>query len=609
MSSEAGSITDHLLIGNCRTAALVSKTGSITWCCIPEFHSPSIFAALLDNEKGGFFLIQPVHAFRCKHAYIPDTNVSRIVFENEEGSVSLTDCFVAMEENEKRAQLFADHEIIRIAEGISGAVKMRFVYFPRTYYGKYAARLKDQGKLGIQFSYKENVCIFQTSLPEAGISDSRDKVEGMFVLNKGDRVIFSVSCSTQYPAVIPEIKLTAIKRLESTVRYWQTWIGKCKYEGPFKEWVRRSALTLKLLAHAPSGAIIAAPTTSLPEWTGGSRNWDYRFCWLRDASFTVRVLMRLGYYDEAHAYMNWILHATRLTQPALQVVYTVFGNARINEQICDWLPGYKKSAPVRIGNDAHSQFQLDVYGEVLDAVYAYSGIVGGFDRGAKKFIMGLGKTICKHWGEPDDGIWEMRSARRQHTHSKVMAWVGLDRLIKLCEKYHWDGADKERFEKTKALLQRSIEERGFNKQLNSYVSEFDGKHVDAALLTFSLVEYRNAKSPAMAGTIDRIRDQLGEQDFIYRYLHGNDGLQGREGAFLVASFWLIGNLARMGKTEEAIALFQRTIDAAPAHGLLSEEIEPGSKEWLGNYPQGFSHIGLIGAALAISEALSKKQQP
>ena len=601
------SIADHILIGNCRTAALVSKFGSISWCCLPEFHSPSIFAALLDNEKGGFFMIQPVNEFRSSQSYLPNTNVAEIIFENEEGTVRLTDCFVAMEENEKQAKLFPDHEILRIVEGVSGSMKLKFEYLPRTYYGKYSVKLKDYQKLGIHFTYKENICIFQTSLATTTLSDDREKVVGEFWLNKGEQVIFSLSCSTQYPAIIPEIKITAVQRLNNTINYWRKWIGKCQYKGLYKEWVLRSALTLKLLTHAPSGAIIAAPTTSLPESPGGTRNWDYRYCWLRDASFTVRVLIRLGYYEEAHAYMSWILHATRLTQPKLQVVYSVFGHAKLNEKNCPWLKGYKDSRPVRIGNNAHNQFQLDIYGEVLNAACTYSSIIEGFDKGTKHFIIGLGKTLCRLWTEPDEGIWEIRSSAKQHTHSKVMAWIGLDGLIKLCEKYNWKDAPKEQFKKAMQLIQKSIEGLGFKKELNSYVNDYDSNDLNAALLTFTLMGYGEAASPRMIGTVQQIKNHLTEHDFVYRYQNVDDGLPGREGAFIATNFWLIENLAKMGRTGEAIDLFNRIIEAVPAHGLLSEEIDPISKEWLGNYPQGFSHIGLINAALTISETLQKQE--
>jgi GH15 family glucan-1,4-alpha-glucosidase len=600
-------LSDYGLIGNCRSAALVSNHGSIDWYCIPEFHSPSIFAALLEKNKGGFFLIQPVDPYTSTQNYIDLTNVIETVFETSEAKVKLTDCYVAMEEADKQKQLFPDHEIIRTVECIEGSVNMRYVYHPTVYYGKTNIKLVDHHKMGLHFCYKENIVVLQSSLGTLSLNKNKHRSDGEFMLNAGERVVFSLSCSTQYPAVIPEVNITALERVKKTIEYWCSWISQCKYEGVFKEYVLRSVLVLKLLTHAPSGAIIAAPTTSLPEEIAGVRNWDYRFCWLRDASFTVRVLIKLGYFQEAHAYMSWILHATRLTQPKLQVVYTVFGNSAIKEKILGWLQGYKKSQPVRIGNQAHKQFQLDVYGEVLDAIFTYSKIVNEFDKGTKRFIIGLGKTLCKVWFEPDEGIWEIRYSRLHHTHSKVMAWVGLDRLIKLCRKYHWDDAPLNDFQRAKELIRNSVEDFGYKKSIESYVKDFDSDLPDACLLTFSLVEYCEVNSARIVSTVDRIQEQLVRNNFTYRQMNIDDGLPGREGAFLLANFWLIENLARQGKVGEAINLFKETLEASSKHFLLSEEVDPSTKELLGNYPQGFSHIGLINAALTITEVITEKE--
>lgn len=608
MTSKGNSITDYSLIGNCRSSALVSKYGSIDWCCMPEFHSSSIFATILDNLSGGLFSIQPVKEYKSVQHYVDNTAIVETYFKNDEGEIRLTDGFTALNEGDKKKSLFPDHEILRIVEGISGDVSVKIEFSPRINYGKDSPRLENQRNLGIWFSYKENTFILQSTLGQSVLQLEDKKVISEFIVKKGEKVIFSLSCSGQCPAIIPEIKQTGWARMQKTIGYWRNWTNNCKYNGMFKERVIRSAVTLKLLTHAPSGAIIAAPTTSLPEEPGGVRNWDYRFCWLRDASFTIRVLIKLGFFEEAHAYMNWILHATRLTRPKLQVVYTVFGESKMKESNCNWLTGYKNSGPVRIGNSAHEQFQLDVYGEVLDAVYTYSQLVNEFDNDSKKFIIGLGKAICKLWDKPDEGIWEIRSSTVHHTHSKVMAWVGLDKLIKLCLKYKWNNAPISSFEDVKKEIFRQIEEKGFNESLNHYTRELCGSTLDASLLVLPLVDYCKASSSKMKSTVESIEKHLQKNSFVYRYLNVDDGLPGKEGAFIICNFWLIENLAKSGNVDKAIDLFNETIKYSAPAGLLSEEIDPDTKELLGNYPQGFSHIGLINAVFAIDEAYKTKKR-
>jgi GH15 family glucan-1,4-alpha-glucosidase len=344
----------------------------------------------------------------------------------------------------------------------------------------------------------------------------------------------------------------------------------------------------------------------LPESIGGERNWDYRYCWLRDASFTVRVLVKLGFEDEAHAYMNWVLHATQLTRPELQVVYSVYGHAKLKEEILDWLTGYMNSRPVRIGNKADTQFQLDVYGEVLDAIYAYAPLVKEFDNASRKFIIGLGKVICKAWNKPDNGIWEIRSPNVHHTHSKVMAWVGLDRLIKLCNEYNWKDASLKQFMDTLALIEAEVERSGYNSQLKSYTRELHGSNPDASLLTLSIVGYCEYTSARMISTVKLIEECLSNEDLIYRYRNVDDGLNGDEGSFAICNFWLVENLAQTGEIVKAIKIFETTLRHASPTGLLSEQIDPATGGLLGNYPQAFTHIGLINAAMSINSVLQKK---
>jgi GH15 family glucan-1,4-alpha-glucosidase len=608
MVYEEPTLSDYALIGNSCSAALVSKHGSIDWCCLPEFHSASVFAALLDRKKGGYFSIAPVEESQSIQQYLPDTNVAETHFTTHAGAARITDAFTAVHEETRKLSLFPDHEILRIVEGVSGAMRMKLDYSPKIFYGRDTPVLEDRKKLGIHFAWKENIFILLTTLdPDTiRIEYSAGRAIAEFTVKQGERLIFSFSYSNQSPAVLPELKETAWTRMQQTIHYWRKWISKINYAGVYENAVKRSALVLKLLAHAPSGSIIAAPTTSLPEMPGGKRNWDYRFCWLRDASFTIRVLVKLGFEEEAHAYMNWILHATQLTRPKLQVLYSVYGDSRLKEKTIDWLCGYKNSQPVRIGNKAGGQFQLDIYGEVLDAIYSYAPLVKEFDRNSKKFITGLGEVICNLWNKPDNGIWETRSSPVHHTHSKVMAWAGLDRLIKLCVKYEWKDVAMKKFRETAVAIRNNIEQHGYNAALASYTREFNGDTVDASLLILPLVDYCDASSGRMVSTTQLVCEQLAKNNLIYRYRDVNDGLAGDEGSFVVCSFWLAENLAKSGKVKEAIIVFEAALKHASPTGLLSEEIDPESHDLLGNYPQGFSHIGLINAALSINEENNKR---
>ena len=597
-------LSDYGLIGNCCSAALVSKNGSIDWCCLPEFHSPSVFGALLDRNKGGYFSISPEKENQSRQRYLEDTNVLETSFTTSEGQVRIVDAFTAMGEQERELWLLPAHEILRVVEGVSGTVKMKLDYCPRVFYGREIPLLKNRKKLGIEFAWKENIFHLVTTLlpDEIVVDDQEGRVLAEFCIEEGDRIIFSFSYSDQSPAVIPELQETAWKRLELSIQYWRDWVSKCKYSGRYLKEVKRSALALKLLAHAPSGSIIAAPTTSLPEQPGGERNWDYRFCWLRDASFTTRALVNLGFEEEAHAYMNWILHATQLTRPELQVVYSVYGHSTLKEETLDWLSGYADSRPVRIGNGADRQFQLDVYGEVLDAIYVYAALVERFDSDSKKFIIGLAEVICKLWDQPDNGIWEIRSSPLHHTHSKVMAWVGLDRAIRLCHKYQWRKAPVNKFAHTAQMIRAEIERFGYSTDLKSYTRTFSGGDLDASLLTFPLVGYCEAASEKMASTTRLIQERLSRNGLVHRYRDVHDGLGGGEGSFTVCNFWLAENLAKSGRLKDAVLVFEAILKDTGATGLLSEEIHPETHELLGNYPQGFSHVGLINAALTIGEA-------
>ncbi len=598
-------ISNYAIIGDCRSGALISLHGSIDWLCWPRFDSPSIFAAILDSQKGGRFRVSPIGEYQPKRRYIPDTNVLETTFVTSTGSIILRDLMPVASEEDKGKELTPEHELLRELRGIEGDVEMEIAYEPAPDYARFNLEIEDCKKLGFRCVIKDASLVLISDIPLQIRADKRG-VHGTVRIRAGDRRYFSLLYSLDAPSVIPPLGETARAKVERSISWWQDWSKRCSYQGPYRDMVIRSALVLKLMSYAPSGAIVAAPTTSLPEHIGGVRNWDYRYCWLRDASLTMRGLLFLGYTDEARAFLSWLLHATRLTWPKLQVVYNVFGDAHIPEQELSHLSGYKNSRPLRAGNNAYKQFQLDIYGELIDAVYqhaTYHG-QGGFDSDTTQMLVGLGNTVCTHWHEPDHGIWEVQFGSFRHTHSNVMCWVALDRLIKLygagCLKLSKE--DLECFHKNRDEIREEVEARGYNRTLQSYTSTFDGDEVDASLLVLPLFNYIEGTDPRMLSTFDRIKRTLSRDNLYYRYdVRTDDGLPPGEGAFGVCGFWAVECLARGGKMAEAISAFEDLLSYANDVGLYAEEIDPDTGEALGNFPQLFTHVGLINSALTLAE--------
>jgi GH15 family glucan-1,4-alpha-glucosidase len=591
-------IGDYAIIGDCRTAGLVSRAGSLDWLCLPHFSGPSVFAALLDQARGGRFAVRPRGSFRTTRRYLGASPVLETTFACAGGVARLTD-FVPLVSD--AGSLHPMREVVRVLEGVSGSSVFELVLEPRPDYARTRPRVRSRGALGWSFTWADEILVLNASVPLEGTCNGTS-LRARLTVAPGEKVYISLAYAKGDLVVFAPLRETAEQRLQATLAWWDGWTSRCTYHGPYRDTVLRSAVTLKLLTYVLSGAVIAAPTASLPEAIGADRNWDYRYCWLRDATLTMRAFTGLGYGDEAEAFLHWLLHATRLTWPELQVLYDVYGRTDVKEQTLEHLSGYRGSRPVRIGNGAHTQIQLDVYGEVVSAALAFAESGGGLEADEARLLAGFGKTVLQQWRNPDHGIWEVRGPKRQYTFSKVMCWSALDSLVKLHER----GAmriDVDLLRRERDAIAEAIETRGYNESIDSYVGAFDGDRVDAALLLMGCLGYKDPCHPRMRSTFERIHERLGRGGLLYRYERGCDDLASNEGAFGICSFWAIDNLARRGDVEAAQHAFEHVLSYANDLGLFAEEIEPGTGAALGNFPQAFTHVGLINAALAIAEAV------
>jgi GH15 family glucan-1,4-alpha-glucosidase len=622
-------IRDYALIGDCRTAALVSRRGSVDFLCLPRFDSPAVFAALLDARRGGRFFVRPAGEFQARRRYLDHTNVLETTFETASGVLRLTDAMSVAGEDARRGEMLPEHELLRCLECVAGEAEAEVVCDPRCDWGAAAPAPRPRGACGFTWEIGDQLLVLRSEIPLAADAPQagdlrRPGVHGRELLRAGERRFLSLASVTAEPGVFLQLGDAAARRLARSRRFWEGWIAKCVYSGPAPEAVIRSLLTLKLLTYAPSGAVIAAPTTSLPEEIGGVRNWDYRYCWLRDASWTLSAFFDLGYREEGQAFFSWLLYATRMRTAApaghrwtprlriLNVLYDVHGEVRLRERQIPWLSGYAGSRPVRIGNGASGQLQLDIFGEVVLAAYEYVARGGTLDRSAGRLLRQLGETVRRLWREPDEGIWEKRSGRFQHTYSKAMCWVALDRLLRLRERgaLGLPAAVAERFRHDRDELRQAIETTGFSEQLGSYVDVLGGTELDASLLLLGLRGFAEpARSPRLLATLGAVRGRLESHGLLYRYPPGSDGIPGGEAAFGICSFWLAEFLACAGRVEEARAQFERVLGYANDLGLFGEQIEPRSGAALGNFPQAFTHVGLISAALAIATACGVEQTP
>jgi GH15 family glucan-1,4-alpha-glucosidase len=579
-------IEDYGLIGDLQTTALVGRDGSIDWACFPRFDSGACFAALLGTAEHGRWIVAPrTDSWEVGRRYRSRTLVLETDWETEGGAVRLIDFMPPRG---------TAPDIVRIVEGLRGEVEMSSELVIRFDYGStipWVRRIED-GRIAV--AGPDGLC-FRTPVENRG---ENLRTIGEFTVSEGDRVPFVLtwypSNEQPPPAIDPEVAL------QETMDYWYDWSGQSTYDGKWREEVHQSLVVLKALTYAPTGGIVAAPTTSLPEKLGGERNWDYRFCWMRDATLTLLAFLNAGFLDEARAWRVWLLRAAAGDPSALQIMYGVAGERRLWEFILDWLPGYEGSRPVRVGNAASEQFQLDVYGDVLDALH--QGRIRELE--VSKEAWALQRRLLgflEHaWKEPDEGIWEVRGPRRHFTHSKVMAWVAFDRGVQAIERFDRPGP-VERWREIRREIHREVCERGFDAELNSFTQSYGSKRLDASLLVIPLVGFLPPDDPRMVGTVTAIERQLVRDGFVYRYTPDEearsvDGLPPGEGAFLPCTFWLADNLALQGRVDEAQAIFQGLLDLRTDLGLLAEEWEPVARRQLGNFPQAFTHVALVNTA-------------
>ena len=536
--------------------------------------------------------------------YVPDTNVLEMRFSTPSGEAVLTDLMPGATSIHYKNDFLPDHEIIRQVVCTEGEIEIEIDFRPAPDYAEGRADLRECGKLGIRFAVGKGVYWLRSSTP-LRIDEEHTRAYACVPLRKGDVLRFSFTYAEESPCVLRPLDDSVDLRIDRAIKGWQSWASRADYDGEHREAVVRSALSLKLLTYLPSGAIIAAPTTSLPERIGSTLNWDYRYCWLRDSSLTIRALLELGYWDEAEDFLDWMLQATRLTQPKLRILYSLYGGEPPVERELKHLTGYRDSRPVRIGNAARDQLQLDVYGEVIDAAAQFAFHGGRLDRDMQTILISFGNYVVENWNRPDEGIWEPRCGRQNHTHSRLLCWTALDRLIRLCKKGVLQKAPVETYEKHCNAIRRQIEHHAWNERMQSYVSVLDGDELDASALLISWYGFDEAGSAKMRGTYHALRRQLGTSNgLLYRY-----ALTDPEGAFALCSFWEAEYLALGGGTlHEAQQLFAHLIKFSNDLGLFAEEIDPVTGAALGNFPQAFTHIGCISAALSISQRQKGEQQ-
>ena len=596
-------IEDYGMVGDLYTVALVGKNGSVDWCCLPDFDSPSVFGALLDADKGGFFRLAPVRkdGISTKQMYFPETNILITRFLSHDGVGEITD-FMPIK---KPGAGDCEHHLIRAVHMVRGVFTFEIRCRPAFNYARDAHELQlvEQGVI-----FRSSALTLALSSSVTLNDDGRGGARGSFSLSEDQSAYFFLDSSPDANLLPHPVSQEMYEiQFAETRRFWRSWLSQCHYQGRWREYVHRSALALKLLTYAPTGAIVAAPTTSLPETMGGVRNWDYRFTWFRDSAFTLDSLLALGFTDEAEAFIGWLKGClNRLKEGGeLQPIYTIQGHPEMPEIRLDHLEGYRQSSPVRIGNAAAGQRQLDIYGELMDVLFVYSRYRGLTYESWQHTCQQL-DWLSQHWQEADEGIWEVRGGVRHFLHSRLMCWVAFDRAARIARERGLP-APLDEWQKISTRIYREIMDKGWNEKKRSFVQCYGGEAIDASALLLALTGFIEARDPRMTATIDRIQRELTHMPHVYRYdidNGANDGLEGHEGTFNICSFWLVEALARAGRLKQARLSLEHMLTYANHVGLYAEEIA-STGEALGNFPQAFTHLALIRACLRVDEAINK----
>ena len=601
------SIRDYAIIGNLRSAALVSKDGSIDWAPAPFIDSPSVFAALLDDKEGGFWQVAPDESYSATQSYIEETNVLKTVFTSQSGVLELIDFFPIEEE---KTFVPAEHDttfkIKRRITCLSGSCRIRVLFVPRFDYARGTTELRNIDR-GVYIQNGSHRGVLVSHHPYV---IEKNRASARIELSEGESEFLVFRYNTGRVALEKDNKEHHNDELEEAIAFWREWTDRCDLDacpvmGPWQDIIVRSALVLKILFFETVGTVAAAPTTSLPEAIGGVRNWDYRYTWLRDSSFIFEAFFRLGHVVEAETYLDWLIaNCYEQDDPAhFQIMYGLRGERELSEEILTHLEGYEGSQPVRVGNDAYLQQQWDIYGSIFDVVWQLHSLRGkvAVDEKRWRVLRAVANYVADIWEQPDEGLWEVRSEKAHYVYSKVMCWVALDRAVKLSKTYGFEG-EVVAWERERDRIREAVLTRGFSETLQSFTQQFDSENLDAAVLLLPAVGFIDGKDPKMISTIRAVQAKLSAKNGLLVRYTSADGLPGREGAFILASFWMVNALLRAGAIDEAESLFNTLVEKANHVGLFSEEIDPVSGAFLGNFPQAYTHVGLINSAIMLSRA-------